>query len=306
MKLTHLRDIVAVAERGSLRGAARHLGMAQPAITRSIREIEHELGVAIFERHSKGVVLTAMGQLFLRRAVSVQHELRRAREEIDQQRGFGTGHVTVALSTVPHLALLPRALSPFRARFPGVSVRILEGLFASMEGGLKDGAIDFYVGPLTEAPPAKEFFVETLFENTRVVLGRKGHPLADARSIRDLADATWITTSVTMNSEAELGPLFEDHGLPPPRVEMQANSALTMIISAANSDLLMMLPEQWLDFPSTRELLDVFNLRESFPAAPICIVRRARLPLTPAAEHMSDMLRRASQHHVAARASRGS
>jgi DNA-binding transcriptional LysR family regulator len=48
MKLNHIRDVIAVAERGSLRSAARHLGIAQPAITRSIRELEHELGAPLF------------------------------------------------------------------------------------------------------------------------------------------------------------------------------------------------------------------------------------------------------------------
>jgi LysR family transcriptional regulator of abg operon len=304
MKLSHLRDVVAVAERGSLRAASRHLGIAQPAITRSIREIEHELGVVLFERRAKGVTLTPMGERFVRRALAAQSELRQAREEIDQLRGMTTGHVSIALSTASHIALLPGALQPFRNRYPDVLLKVIEGLFPSVDGLLKDGAIDFYIGPLPELPPAKEFTVETLFENTRVIFGRRGHALAGAKSLGELTGAGWITTSVTLNSEAELGPLFERYGLPRPRVEMQAPSALTMIVAAANSDLLMMLPEQWLDFPSTRELLQAFEIDEVLPAAPVCIVSRARLPLTPAAELLADMLRRASEHHVAARARR--
>jgi LysR family transcriptional regulator of abg operon len=302
MKLTHLRDVVAVAERGSLRAAARHLGIAQPAITRSIREIERELGVVLFERRARGVVLTPMGEVFLRRALVMQNELRLAREEMDQLRGQTTGRVAIALSTVSHLALLPRALQPFRARYPDVFLHVAEALFPSVEPALKDGSIDFYVGPLAEQPLDKEFAVEILFENTRVILGRKGHPLAGATSLKDLVNARWITTAVTLNTGAELGPVFESHGLPLPRIEMQAPSALTMFIAAANSDLLMMLPEQWLTFPAMRELLQRFTIKEPLPAPAIGIVWRARLPLTPAAEFLCDMLRRASEHHVAARA----
>ena len=304
MKLTHLRDIAAVAERGSLRGAARQLGIAQPAITRSIREVEQELGVALFERRAKGVILTPMGEVFLRRAIAVQSELRHAREEIDQLKGLTTGHVSAAMSSVPHMALLPRALGPFVTRFPDVFIRITEGLFPAVEQGLKDGKIDFYVGPLPEATPDKEFAIEKLFDNTRLIFCRRGHPLAGARSLRDLAGARWITTSVTVNNEAELGPLFERQGLPPPRVDMQASAALSMIIAAANSDLLMMLPEQWIDFPATREMLVALDLDETLAAPAICIARRARMPLTPAAEYFCDMMRRASQHHVEARAAR--
>lgn len=301
MKLNQLRDVVAVAERGSLRAAARHLGIAQPAITRSIREIEQELGVDLFERHAKGAVLTAMGEAFVRRAVAIQSEITRAREEIDQMQGMTTGHVSIALSTVPHFALLPKALTAFRTRYPETLLTITEGLLPTVEAGLLDGTLDFYVGPLTEHPIGKELLVEKLFDNRRLVFGRKGHPLLSAKSLADLVHARWITTTVTLDSRAELGPLFESHALPKPHVDLRAQSALSMIVAAANSDLLMMLPEQWLDFPAIHELLEAFTLEEVLPAPAMCIVRRGRLPLTPAAEYLSDMLRRASEHHVRAR-----
>jgi len=67
--------------------------------------------------------------------------------------------------------------------------------------------------------------------------------------MRDLVDARWIATSITVQSDAELGPLFARHGLPLPRVQMQVRSALTMIVAAAHSDLLTMLPQQWREFP---------------------------------------------------------
>lgn len=299
MKLSQLRDVIAVAERGSLRAAARHLGLAQPAITRSIQEIERELGVALFERQAKGMVLTPMGELFVRRANAVQGELRRARDEIDQIRGQTTGRINVGLSTVSHIALLPRALDMFRARYPEVFLDFAEGLFPTMEAALKDGNLDFYVGPLPETRLAKDFAVEKLFDNERVILARKGHPLARAESLRELVDAGWITTSITVQHHAELDPLFARHGLPAPKIRMRAHSALTMIVAAANSDLLTMLPKQWCEFPWTPALLQAINVKEPLPAPAMHIVRRARLPLTPAAEFLCDLLRRAALQQTA-------
>jgi LysR family transcriptional regulator of abg operon len=297
MKLNQLRDVIAVAERGSLRGAARQLGLAQPAITRSIQEIERELGVALFDRHAKGMTLTQMGELFVRRASAVQGELRRVREEIDQMRGQTTGRVSVGLSTVSHLALLPLALSQFRVRYPDVVLNLTEGLFPNMQSGIEDGHLDFYVGPLPETPPGKDFIVEKLFENERVIMAKIGHPLAGARSLQELASASWISTSITVQSDAELGPLFERHGLPSPRIKMQAHSALTMIVAAANSDLLAMLPRQWCDFPWTEKLLQPIHVREVLRAPAMNIVRRTRLPLTPAAEYLCDLFRRAATQY---------
>src|SRR3954471_20677338 len=100
MKLNQLRDALAVAEASSVRAAARSLGVAQSALTRSIQELERELGVPLFERQARGVSLTPMGALFVRRAQSVRNELRLAREEIDQARGHLHGRVRVCLSTV--------------------------------------------------------------------------------------------------------------------------------------------------------------------------------------------------------------
>jgi LysR family transcriptional regulator of abg operon len=298
LKLNHLRHLIVVAERGSIRSAARHLGSAQPAITRSIHVIERELGTAVFERKAKGMILTPAGEIFLRRAITVQEELRRAREEIDQFAGRIGGLVSIGLSTASHIALLPYALQRFKEKYPGVFLDISEGLLPAMERGLQNGSLDFYVGPLTESPTSKEFTVEKLFDNARLIFGRKDHPLAGARSLRELTGAKWIGTSVTVASDAELGPLFARTGLPPPRIEIQAHFALTMIMAAASSDLLTMLPQQWRHSPLTTALLHTFEIAESLPAAPICIVRRARLPLTPAAEYFCDMMRRAALHHM--------
>ena len=259
----------------------------------------------MFERQPTGVVVTAMGALFVRRANAVRSELQRAREEIDQIRGKTHGRVSACLSTVPHIALLPYALPAFRARYPDVHLDLSEGLFPMIETSLRSGIVDIYIGP----PPAEitggDFLVEKLFANTRVILGRKGHPLAHARSLRDLIDAQWLSTSVFLKADEELAPLFAHHGLPAPRLMVQGHSALTMLVAIAYSDLLGMLPFQWTEFPLTRDALQRIEVVEPLPAPPICIIRRAGLPLTPAGEYLCDMMRRASAHVKTARAGRG-
>jgi DNA-binding transcriptional LysR family regulator len=295
MKLNALRDFMAVAERGSLRAAARQLEVTQPAITRSIQELEKELGVVLFERRAKGVSLTQMGELFLRRAKAVRGELQRAQDELDQMRGEIHGQVTVCMSGVPHMAMLPDALAAFRRRYPDVKLNIIDGLLPGVEADLKDGIVDCYIGPTVEEI-SPELGAEKLIDNQRVIVGRRGHPLANARSLRDLVHAEWVTTSVTYRAEEELGPLFASYGLPAPRVIVQARSALTFLFTVAYSDLLMLLPIQWTQTPLFRQALQPIPVAEALPSPPICIVRRNSLPLTPAAEYFCDMVRRASRH----------
>jgi len=294
VKLAALRDFMTVAERGSLRGAARHLGVAQPALSRTIRELEKELGVVLFERDVRGVRLTPGGEAFLRRASSVHHNLLRAQEELDQLRGQARGHINVSLSSVSQMTLLSRALKPFRARYPGVVVDVLDAVFPQVENALMSGKIDCYIGPLAEDVP-EELRVERLFDNQRVVVARKGHPLAHARSLAELADAEWITGSITHAEEEEVGPLFARHGLAPPRLALKTYSAIGIFTALVHADMLMLLALQWLQAPHWRDLLARIPVREALPASPpVCLVHRSGLALTPAAEHFCTLIREAA------------
>jgi DNA-binding transcriptional LysR family regulator len=142
MKLQNLRDVVAIAEQGSLRGAARRLGTVQPTLTRSLSELERELGAPLFERCSKGMMVTPLGQAFVRRATAILNDVRRAQEEFEQLRGNAVGLVTIGLSIAAHLQLLPKTLQQFRQRYPKVRLRIIEGFYPTLESNLKEGDVD--------------------------------------------------------------------------------------------------------------------------------------------------------------------
>lgn len=295
MKLHHIRDVVAVAERGSLRSAARHLDIAQSAITRSIRELERELGATLFERRAKGVVLTPIGEAFVRRARGIQLEVDRASEEVAQLKGVSAGTVSIGLSSAPHLALLPKVVEPFRRRYPDVHLTVLEGLFPSMEADLQGGVLDFYVGPMNPGAPPMELLVQSLFENRRIIVSRVGHPMGLATSLAELKEARWIAS--TLNRDLELNSEFEARGLPRPQIAATTETALSMLAIVSSSDLLAMLPQQWAEFSAGAGMIQQIRIAETLAAPPICLVRRARMPLTPAAEHLCDLFERAALSH---------
>ncbi len=290
MKLHHLRDVVAIAERGGLRAASRHLNLAQPALTRSLSELERELGSPLFDRHARGMTLTVTGTAFVRRATAILHEMRRARDEVDQLKGGTQGNVAIALSIAAHMALLPQAIGPFRTRYPAVELRVIEGIYPTLEVGLRDGSIDFYIGPAPGDALPTDLLQEELFGNTRVVIGRRGHPLAHVASLAGLADAQWATTSITLRADKEFSELFRSHGLPPPHIALQSQSALTLLVTLANTDLLAMVPVQWLSFKPIEATLQAIAVRETLPAPAIVLIHRAGLPLTPAATMLLDLL----------------
>lgn len=298
MTLNQIRNMVAVAERGSLRSAARFLGVTQPSITRSIRELEHELGVPLFERRVTGMTLTEMGKALVRRGTAIQHEVRRVHSEIDQLKGHRTGTVTIGLSTVAHIALLPRVIGGFEKRNPGVRLRITEGLFPAAERELLDGVMDFYVGPLGSAVRPPEMVVEPLFDNQRMVFARRGHALADATSIHELTDARWAVDALTLVGGDEMSGLFAEHGAPPPLVVVSGQTSISTIMTVIGSDLLAALPQQWAPILEMTGQVVRLPIREKLAAATMCLVSRAGLPLTPVAQHLADLFRRAAIHHA--------
>ena len=113
--------------------------MAQPALTRSLAQLERELVAPLFERRARGVVPTMVGYSFLERARLILNEVRRTRDEVDQLRGAGSGVVTAGLSIAAHLALLLDSLRPFRTRYPDIRLHVIEGLYPTLEGKLRDG-----------------------------------------------------------------------------------------------------------------------------------------------------------------------
>ncbi|MDP3737522.1 MAG: LysR substrate-binding domain-containing protein [Hyphomonadaceae bacterium] len=305
MKLSQLQAVLAVAECGSLRAAGRHLKIAQPAITRSIREIERELGVSLFERTAKGVRVTPIGAAFLRRAEAIRAELQRATDEIEQLKGRTSGQVSLGLSGPASIVLLPRAVQAFRKRFPDAVIKVIEAMFQSVEQDLLDGRIDFYVGPIDPNVSRIRLMVEELYVNQRRVMARKGHPLLNARRLSELKDAKWLRpTHIARNTEADFSAMLADLGLPNANIVVHGSATLTTLPLIAASDLLTVLPETMLEFAPFAEILEPLKLEEQIPGVTTSIVRRHDMPLTPMAEHLCDQVRRIGQSFAEAKPGR--
>ncbi|MGK2911799.1 MAG: LysR substrate-binding domain-containing protein [Sphingobium sp.] len=298
MKLSNIRDILAVVETGSLRAAGRKLNITQPTITRSIRDTENELGAMLFTRHGHGVTPTEMGRLFVRRASAIQSELRHISEEFEQAKGRFKGQVSVVMSAAASIALMPSVIKKFEKQYPESLLKFSESLFQPIEADIISGDVDFFVGPLYEETTKTSLLVEKLFDNRRMVVAREGHPLADATTLRDLQGARWIRPSFSdQHDEADFESMFERASLPPPHIAMQSRSTLLTLLGLKNSDLLTILPIQWLEFGLAGERIQQIKLSEPLQAAPVCIVRRGDLPLTPLAERLCDMIRKTGANY---------
>lgn len=294
MKLHHLRDFIAIAHAGSVRGAARALGLAQPALTRSLQELEKEVGASLVQRHPRGVVLTAAGTTFLTRAQAAVQELRRGKEEVAQLANDFQGEVTAGLSSAVFLSLVAEAYAAFRGEMPLIRVHLIEGLFPALEPQLRDGRLDFFMGQRPESIPGDAYRIDLLFHNERVVVCRANHPRRNVNSVKDLIGADWILTGLRERVEQEFEEQFSLLGLACPRAITQADSFLAMVTLLNASDGFAFVPRQWADAQLFGHGIRTVPVKEVLQGPDIVQITRARLPLTPAAGRFAALMQRAA------------
>jgi len=179
VKFRHLQCFLAVAQFGSVREAAASLAITQPAVSKTIAELESVLGVRLFERGRHGAVPTREGQLFMPHASACVSALRHGVELL--ARDEGAVAATLDMGVLPTVAtdVLAGALRRFAADWPHVSVRLLTAANAELLERLKSGAISFAIGRLADPERMVGLSFELLYNEPLAVVVRAGHPLAE-------------------------------------------------------------------------------------------------------------------------------
>lgn len=295
MKLNNLRALVAAVDEGSLRAAARRLGLSQPALTKMIRELERELSASLLQRSTTGVVPTAQGMVLYEHARTVQHELDEAVEQIRQLGGGMSGTLTVGAVPLAVLLLIPEVVRTFSQEFPRIQLRISEELYIEQLTRLRKGEVDVALGPLPAQLPAGEFVVEPLMPIDLMVVVRKGNPLARSRRLADLAQAPWVYTGAT----PDLGytkTLFERHGLAPPPAGALVNSTLGLLSIIASGNCVGLMPRQIALHPFAAQHLEVVPVDEGPLELEVGALARHAVALKPSVRHFFAHLHRAAHY----------
>ena len=186
LKLRHLRTLIAVAESGSLVRAADVLSITQPAVSKSLAELENIVSKRLFERAPKGVTLTSAGRVLLSYAGI---SLRAIREGLDGLESEQAGEMpAVLVGALPNVAttVLPPALLRFAASMPRAKVTVRTGSNAQLISALHQGMLDFVVGRLAEPSDMQALSFEHLYTESLVLVVRAGHPLAARQGVDPL------------------------------------------------------------------------------------------------------------------------
>jgi DNA-binding transcriptional LysR family regulator len=193
----HLRQVTALVSLGSFSGAARSLGMTQPALTRSIQNLERSLGGLLFERHRRGVTPTPLGERFVEHSLAVLRGLADLEHEVALLRGTGEGIVRVGSGPWPSALLVPRAVARLCDRWPRLRVDVVGSSPVRLIRSLLDREIDLFVGECGAAEADPRFEVAPLRPEEGRWVCRAGHPLLAREHIEiaDLAEFVLATPS---------------------------------------------------------------------------------------------------------------
>nr|WKF59699.1 HTH-type transcriptional regulator TsaR [Paraburkholderia busanensis] len=294
LTISQLRAFTAVAEHGSIRAASRALGIAQSGITQQLQNLESMLGATLFTRTNRGIALTALGQRLLQRAGAIIGECERAEQEVRQLRGDYVGEVTFGMTTEPLIDALAPVLTQFRTRFERVAVHLRTGTSRMMISRIREGTLDFAVALVSKYTDTTDLSVTPLYPSDPVVVCRRGHPRAHATSLAELVDCPWLATrspNLTDNPQVHrLNQMFDSHGLPPPRIIATVEGLYETLHLVGATDCLSLeasVVAQRGPFAST---LTAIPVRERAVEQDVCLLQRAAVPLTPAAQEFATMI----------------
>lgn len=178
VKFRHLQCFLAVAQFGAVQKAAESLSVTQPAVSKTIAELEAILGVRLFERGRRGAVPTREGQLFLPHASACVSALRQGVDLLAGAQGAVAAPLAVGMLPTVAPSLVPPVLRRFATQWPHVVVQLATASNVELMARLKEGAIEFAVGRLADPERMVGLSFEQLYGEPLVAVVRAGHPMA--------------------------------------------------------------------------------------------------------------------------------
>ncbi len=275
MELRHLRYFVAVAEEQNITRAAARLHVSQPPLSRQIRDLESDLGVALFDRSAKSVRLTEAGRIFLLEARSA---LERANEAVELVKAVGLGkrgRVRVGYSPSPTAELLPRTLRSLLRTHPHVKVDLREMSTQGMLFGLRDRTLDAALLVSISPRDFEGLDVEEIGRYPIRVACHRKHRFARLREVRleDVVGEPIVTFSRKEYPEAHAGlaRIFSPYARPP-RIVEEYDSAMSLIAAVEARRGVALVPQSLSLLGGAR--LALRPLKPAPPPLPVAVAYR--------------------------------
>jgi len=293
IRLRHLHTFVAVAQQGTLGRAAETLNLSQPALSKTLNELEQLTGVRLFERGRLGARLTLVGEQFLTHAVKVLDALNHAGQSLTRKEGQETDVVRVGALPTAALGVLPPVIGQFHKQQSDITLQVATMNNHMLLAGLKTGEIDVGIGRMSDPDLMTGLNYELLFLESLKLVVRPNHPL--------LSDN--ITLSRVMEWPAVVSPrgtvprdnaeaLLESQGCKLPMTCVETLSASLSRQLTVEFDYVWFVPSGAVKDDLRQGTLMALPVPTLGAGEPIGILTRTDVTLSPAAQWLLNSIRK--------------
>jgi DNA-binding transcriptional LysR family regulator len=282
MKLSQLRNFIAVVEAGAVRQAANNLNLSQSSVSKSIQQLEDDLGAEILHRNSQGVTPTVAGKALLSRAKVIEAELRHARNDVQTIQGAQVGEIRVSASPTVAMGLLPRAIIAFQRARPRVSFRISEDVYPDILPAIRTGDIDFAICLVPTQPRDETLSFVRLVEDHLMPAVRADHPLISARKLQlaDLLELDWIIYRRSHTGLDVFEQTFASNHLALPKSTIECTSFACALALVENGDYVTLVPSQLFFGGRTQPSIALLPLDAPMQRWQVAVISRGRHELS--------------------------
>jgi DNA-binding transcriptional LysR family regulator len=278
-----LRAFLTIVRCGSLGLAAEALHVTQPALSRTVRRLEDQLGVILFERRATGMELTPFGQALLPHATVLSEEAAVAIEQINSLRGLGHGTLRIGAVGSVAVMVLPAVLERMLAQWPKLHVQITEAVEDLLEVALAHNTIDVAIsGAIPESEEIMQV-AQAQFGDRYAVISAANHPLQKrkALTIRDVIDVPWVMPPMDAEPRRQFNALVGSLGIAPPRVVLETRSPSVIKAMVAQTSYLGWLPEPLFATEQQAGLIRPLPVKEMASQRRFFVYRRRRSVMPP-------------------------
>jgi DNA-binding transcriptional LysR family regulator len=300
LNVSRLRVLKEVAYRGSLSAAAEALSYSQSAVSQQIATLEAETGMALLERHARGVSLTAAGQTLVGHAEGILARLEAAQAALAAIAGLRGGRLRMASFPTAGATLMPLAIATFRASHPHVELTLAEGEPEEIAPRLHAGELDLallfeFAG---ETPLREDIARVELLEDSMYLALPREHPLAERARLRleDLQEEAWVQTSSSSPCARHVVRCCHAAGFEP-NVSFESDDYQTVQGLVAAGVGVALIPE--LALSVVREDITIRALSPRPPVRQVIAAAPAGARLVPAAPAMLQVLEQAATQYQA-------
>lgn len=302
IRFRHLNCFLAIAQRRSVGAAADALAITQPALSKTLRELEEALGVRLFERGRRGMSLTRFGEIFLQHAAGSIAALRHGIDSIDVARAASEHAVTVG--ALPNVAarVMPEAVRLFKQDAAGTLVRVItDSSNSRLLDQLRLGELELVVGRLAKSEHMTGLSFDHLYSEPLSIVVRRQHPLATTKrfALSALSHHPWVLPDNGTIIRQEIDRFLLAEGVSPPADIVESTSVNFARAYIEASDAVWFTPRGVVQADIEAGHLIALPVPAGAMEGPVGITTRADVAPTPAGRLLIDAVRRAARGFTA-------